>query len=85
MLREILATFAATPGALSQDELARRLGVDGAVLDGMLSELVRLGRLERLDDRAGAPCAACTVKGRCPYVLDVAGTYYALPGAAPRC
>jgi hypothetical protein len=85
MLRQVLAAFAATPGALSQDELARRLGVDRAVLDGMLAELVAMGRLVRLADRADAPCGPCAIKGRCPYLLDVSGTYYALPGARPDC
>jgi hypothetical protein len=79
MLRQILDTFHQTPGPISLDLLAVQLGLERAVLEGMLDELVRLGRLVRVADRSGSACAACGFKNGCPYVLSVAGAYYALP------
>lgn len=79
MLRQLLATFHHTPGPISLDLLAAQLDLDRSVLEGMLNELVRLGRLVRIEDRTGAACAACGLKNGCPYVLSVTGVYYALP------
>ncbi|QLQ05984.1 MAG: hypothetical protein HZY76_07905 [Anaerolineae bacterium] len=44
------------PGPVSLEALSRRLGIAPAVLDGMLAELVRMGRLVRLDPRSGRVC-----------------------------
>lgn len=83
MLRQILSTFETSPGPLSLDLLATQLGMDRIVLEGMLVELVAMGRLVRIEDRSGSVCAACGIKKRCPYVLSVTGAYYALPGMVP--
>ncbi len=79
MLRQILDTFETWPGPVSLETLSRRLGIAPAVLDGMLAELVRMGRLVRLDPRAAAACAACGHANGCPFVLSVTGVYYAVP------
>ena len=79
ILRRILQAFSTAPGPMSLSLLAAQLELEPAALEGMLLELVRMGRLVRIEDRAGTACAACGIKGRCPYLLTTAGTYYALP------
>jgi len=79
MLKQILSTFEQVPGPVSLDLLALQLNLDRAALEGMLAELVNMGRLEKIDNRAGVSCAACGVKKRCPYVLSVQASTYALP------
>ena len=73
MLRQILSAFETWPGPVSLEALSRRLGMEPAVLEGMLAELVRI------DPRAAASCAACGHANGCPFVLSVTGVYYALP------
>ena len=82
MLRQILNTFENSPGPMSLDVLALQLDLKPAVLEGMLAELVRMGRLDRVDDRTESACAACGFTRGCPYVLSNAGTCYSLPEAA---
>ena len=79
MLRQLLTLFQQAPGPLSLDLLAAQLDLEPAVLDGMLAELVRMGRLVRIEDRAAVACAACGFSEGCPYVLSNAGACYALP------
>ena len=45
MLRELLRLVETAEGPISLSDLARQLGVDAAVLDGMLQHWVRKGRL----------------------------------------
>ena len=45
MLRELLRLVETAEGPMSLTDLARQLGVDAAVLDGMLQHWVRKGRL----------------------------------------
>ena len=79
MLRQILETFDTWPGPVSLEALSRRLEVEPPVLEGMLVELVRMGRLVRLDPRAAAACSACGHAQGCPFVLSLTGTYFATP------
>lgn len=79
MLRQILETFDTWPGPVSLEALSRRLEVEPAVLEGMLVELVRMGRLVRLDPRGAASCSACGHAQGCPFVLSLTGTYFATP------
>jgi hypothetical protein len=53
--------------------------MERAVLEAMLAELVRMGRLVRMDSQAAAACSACGHANGCPFVLSVTGVYYALP------
>lgn len=79
MLRQILETFDTWPGPVSLEALSRRLGTNPVVLEGMLGELVRMGRLVRLDPRTAAACTACGHAEGCPFVLSLTGVYYATP------
>lgn len=81
MLRQLLALFQQTPGPVSLELLAAQLDVDAATLQGMLSELVRMGRLVRVEDHT-AGCSLCGFKDGCPYRLTTGSVYYALPGSA---
>lgn len=65
-MREI----AAAEGAVRPDQLARALGVERSAVEGMIGELVRLGRL-----RAGPEgmCAAGRGRGPCGRTCDPAG------------
>jgi predicted ArsR family transcriptional regulator len=56
MLRELLRLVETAEGPISLSALARQLGVDAAVLDGMLQHWVRKGRLvvEGVQGRKGA-------------------------------
>lgn len=74
MLRRLLAELAAGDGPVDAAELARRLDVDRSAVEGMLDELVRLGRLEPLVD--GAPvchdaeahgCGSSCDPATCPF------------------
>jgi hypothetical protein len=53
MLRELLRLVEAAEGPISLSDLARQLGVDVPVLDGMLQHWVRKGRLV-VEGSAGA-------------------------------
>lgn len=73
MLRELIREIEAANGAARPSELARRLGVERSAIDGMIDELVRLGRLgadpaDRCPLRVGrGPCGrTCGADGRCP-------------------
>ncbi|MEA3334813.1 MAG: FeoC-like transcriptional regulator [Chloroflexota bacterium] len=79
MLKQILDAFENSPGPMRLDLLALQPNIDSNVLEGMLVELVSMGRLAKLDDRADSSCAACGVKGHCPYLLTTSGVYFALP------
>lgn len=84
MLRQVLDTFQQYPGPVSVDALSRRMAVPRPALEGMLEELVRMGRLARIEPNATA-CSACGHSGGCPYVLSLTGVYYALPEMASDC
>lgn len=83
MLRQILNVFETSPGPMSLDVLALQLDLEPAVLEGMLAELVRMGKLDRTDDRTESGCAACGFTRRCPYVLSNAGVCYVLAPQVP--
>lgn len=79
MLRQLLSLFNDAPGPLSLELLAAQLDLEPAVLEGMLAELVRMGRLVRIEDRGAVSCEACGHANGCPYVMTNAGACYALP------
>lgn len=84
MLRRVLAAFESYPGPMGLPALSRELAIPQPALEGMLEELVRLGRLVRIEPDAAA-CSACGHSGGCPYVLTLTGAYYALPEMAAAC
>lgn len=79
MLRQILRTFREAPGPISLPLLAAQLDIEPTTLDGMLQELVAMGRLTRSQGVEPVACAACGAHGKCPYVLDTEIVCYALP------
>lgn len=85
MLRELLRLVEAADGPISLAELGRQLGVDAAVLDGMLQHWVRKGRLV-MDGGAATPCAdgymsvgggcgSCAGVAACPFIVRLPITY----------
>lgn len=58
-----------TDGAADRDSLARRLGVERSVLDGMLLLLERSGRLQ-VNCYEGTACHSCGA-GECPAIRSV--------------
>jgi hypothetical protein len=79
MLRQLITLFNDAPGPLSLDLLAAQLELEPAVLAGMLAELVRMGRLVRIEDRGVVSCAACGSQGFCPYIPRTDTACYCLP------
>lgn len=68
---------------MSLDLLALQLGIEVETLEGMLGELVRLGRLVKVENRDASACAACGLQQGCPYLPNPETTYYALPESLP--
>ena len=79
MLRQILRTFREAPGPISLALLAAQLDIEPPVLDGMLRELVAMGRLTRSEGHEPVECSACNSEGFCPYVINTETICYALP------
>ena len=85
MLRELLRLVETAEEPISLTDLARQLGVDAAVLDGMLQHWVQKGRLV-VDGRSSAAacaggcasmggCGSCTGVAACPFVARLPVTY----------
>ena len=85
MLRELLRLVETAEGPISLSDLARQLGVDAAVLDGMLQHWVKKGRLV-VDGRSSAVtceggcasmggCGSCAGVASCPFIARLPVTY----------
>ena len=81
MLRELLRLVETAEGPISLTDLARQLGVDAAVLEGMLQHWVQKGRLV-VDGRASVAacasmggCGSCAGVTSCPFVARLPVTY----------
>lgn len=61
MLQQVLEAFERAGGPVSLDELSRELGVEPGALEGMITFLVRKGRLreERAGCGGGGPTCSC--------------------------
>lgn len=79
MLRQILRSFREAPGPISLTLLAAQLDIEPSALDGMLLELVAMGRLRRSEGQEPVACAACGRGESCPYVLTTDTVCFALP------
>lgn len=86
MLRELLRLVETAEGPISLADLGRQLGVDVAVLDGMLQYWVRKGRLIMDGQSGGVACAgggamggcgSCSGMASCPFVARLPVTYRA--------
>lgn len=83
MLRDLLRLVEAADGPITLAELGRQLGVDAAVLDGMLQHWVRKGRLVTDSGAAmscgsgcmGGGCGSCAGVTGCPFVARLPITY----------
>jgi DNA-binding Lrp family transcriptional regulator len=63
MLTLILKELRESGGAVSLNELSRRLGVERSALDGMLETLVRQGKLQEIcaaGSSRGCHCSGCS-------------------------
>ena len=80
MLRRIMAELRAAHGTLSLDALARRLDVERSALEGMLTTLVRQGKLREVRP----PTPPCATSGHCATCTQVCPLANASPRAFPR-
>jgi len=84
MLREILSEFDRVDAPLDLDELSDRLNIQKSALQGMLSTLVRQGKLVK-EDAGGAPaqgevcsgfqCMGCASASGCPFIGKMPSSY----------
>lgn len=86
MLARLLEELEASTEPLSVDALSRRLDLDRSAVEGMLEELVRMGRLRRDDPTVECPMArssheeppcggTCGPAGGCPMVVRLPRTF----------
>ena len=61
---EQLLQFLTEGGALSYEDLAKRLSISIPLLEMMLEDLSRLGYLRPVDSDCGTHCASCSI-GSC--------------------
>lgn len=69
MLREILEEIRTTNSTINMNEMSRKLGLERSALEGMLSQLVRMGRLkdqQQTREENMAACATPSCAGSCP-------------------
>jgi DNA-binding HxlR family transcriptional regulator len=64
MLAELLQRITES-GTVRPGELARKLGVSEALLEGMLADLERSGYLRRVEGCSQGGCPACPAAGSC--------------------
>jgi hypothetical protein len=55
VLQRVLDEVERCGGAISVGQISERLGMDRSATEGILDELVRMGRLEREDEAASCP------------------------------
>jgi hypothetical protein len=74
VLRQVLDVFEQTTGPLSLAQVARELGVERGVLDGMIQHWVRKGKL-RETNGDGQICGSCGGAEGCPFVTPMPRRY----------
>jgi predicted ArsR family transcriptional regulator len=62
---ERLLELLRTGGARRLDDVARELDVSPALVEAMLEELERMGRLRRLDGECSSRCGGCGAAAQC--------------------
>lgn len=80
MLYQLLYEIKSAPGPLNLAELAERLNVEPAALNGMIDFLVKKGRLHRDEitcaaDHANSACGACACSANCMLAGKIPPTY----------
>jgi predicted transcriptional regulator len=85
MLKEILKQFREAGGPLDLNALARKLNVERSALEGMLTTLVRQGKLREVEI-GSADCRECRSRLTCAYLAGGAalGKVYELPQGQHR-
>jgi len=78
MLRAILSAIDEAGRPMCLADLSRDLGIDEAVLEGMLETLIARGRLRAIEYEA-EDCTACPIKSGCFIMNDGVAKTYALP------
>ncbi len=80
MLKEILKMFRESGGPLDLKALAAKLDVETSALEGMLTTLVRQGKLREVEV-GSADCRACHSRLTCAYMVGGVslGKVYELP------
>lgn len=76
MLTKILARIRSAHGAVSIRQLSQELQVEPSALEGMLMELVRMGKLEVKTEPTPEggnckTCAGCKGTQECPFVFHL--------------
>ena len=71
MLTAILKELAQAEGPLNMRELSRKLDVQPGALEGMLMQLLHMGKLELVNESGDcSSCAgSCTGAEECPFVF----------------
>ncbi|MBN1287417.1 MAG: hypothetical protein JXB47_18595 [Anaerolineae bacterium] len=72
-LRQILDAFEEAAGPMSLDALARKLEIEPALLESMISYWVHRGRIREIVDDAA--CAACGAGQTCPFIARLPRCY----------
>jgi hypothetical protein len=65
MLQRIYEELKAADGPVDLPRLARTLGIDRSALDGMLMQMVRLGKLRELTSERSADVCCTGCSGSC--------------------
>jgi hypothetical protein len=73
MLADVLDLFERTPQALCAQDVAKRLGKDPSVVEGMLVLLVRMGKL--VEVASTSLCDSCPVSAKCLRIEAPRRTY----------
>jgi hypothetical protein len=72
-LTQVLTIFEQADGPLSLANIAHRLDISQARLEGMIQYWVRKGRIR--ETAAGKECGSCGIKGECPFVMEMPRSY----------
>lgn len=66
MLKQVLAEIEKSNGTVRMEVLSRKLGIDPAVLEGLVEHWVRKGRLQRMN-QDDLLCSSSGCKETCPF------------------
>jgi hypothetical protein len=80
-LRDCLTLFEQTAEPLTIAEMARRLDVSPAQVEGMLAHWTRKGKVRPSTQIAN--CGSCHQSEGCPYVLEMPGGYELVTAVEP--
>jgi hypothetical protein len=73
-LKQVLTLFEGTSRCMSLSEMARELGIEQGMLEGMIAHWIRKGKLREAGNPASR-CTACAGKAGCPFVVTLPRRY----------